>query len=89
MARWLRDAQQAGKAPRTANEYLETACAFLNWCVRSGYLEQNPLAWVGKAALTERRWARAGRARTLARTQLPVERTRACGSVAQALISDN
>lgn len=58
VTRWLRDAQQAGKSPRTANEYLETACAFLNWCVRSGYLEQNPLARVGKAALTERRRVR-------------------------------
>lgn len=58
MARWLRDAQKAGKSPRTANEYLETACAFLNWCVRSGYLEHNPLARVGKAALTERRRVR-------------------------------
>jgi integrase len=58
MARWLRDAQKAGKAPRTVNEYLETACAFLNWCVRSNYLEQNPLARLGKAALTERRRVR-------------------------------
>ncbi len=43
MARWLRDAQRAGRSPRTANEYLETASAFLNWCVRSVYLERNPL----------------------------------------------
>ena len=58
MTRWLCDAQKAGKSPRTANEYLETACAFLNWCVRSGYLERNPLERVGKAALTERRRSR-------------------------------
>jgi integrase len=58
MTRWLRDAQKAGKSPRTANEYLETAGAFLNWCVRSGYLEHNPLGRIGKADLTERRRVR-------------------------------
>jgi hypothetical protein len=55
---WLRDFQARGRAPRTANLYLETAGAFLNWCVRAQYLEANPLARIGKADTTLKRRVR-------------------------------
>lgn len=52
---WL--AKQAGLAPRTLNQYTQSARAFLNWCCaqQPPWLPANPLLKVGRADETEKR----------------------------------
>ena len=45
---WRTAEKAAGLAPRTLNQYLETARAWLNWLVRHNKIADNPLAVVGK-----------------------------------------
>lgn len=47
--RWLKLLTDRGTAARTRNTYLSSLKAFLNWCVTSGRLAQNPLQTVRNA----------------------------------------
>ncbi len=55
MASWLQAARRKDKSPRTLNQYLETARAFVNWCVKRHYLEGNPLTRIDKAETSDKR----------------------------------
>jgi len=49
IGKWLEDAENAGMAAGTRNEYLTSLVAFCNWMVREDRLPANPLAGVQKA----------------------------------------
>ena len=64
MTKWLSTAaaggrqKKKGRAPRTVNEYLDTAKTFLNWCVVQGYLDSNSLSGVSPARVLEKKRVR-------------------------------
>jgi len=60
LARWLAKAKRDGLSDRTVNHYLDTANAFLNWCVTTRRLERNPIAHLARAELVEPTFERRG-----------------------------
>ena len=60
LARWLAKAKRDGLSDRTVNHYLDTANAFLNWCVTTRRLERNPIAHLARAELIEPTFERRG-----------------------------
>ncbi|MCO6438532.1 MAG: site-specific integrase [Phycisphaerae bacterium] len=60
LARWLAKAKRDGLSDRTVNHYLDTANAFLNWCVTTRRLESNPIEHLARAELVEPTFERRG-----------------------------
>ena len=58
MIRFLSKFKAEGAAPKTQNEYLNAAKAFLNWCVRQSRLAGNPLANVAPTDQTLKTYRR-------------------------------
>ena len=52
MTRFLGKLKKQDAAPKTINEYLNAARAFLSWCVTQGRLEANPLENIARADQT-------------------------------------
>jgi integrase len=46
---FLAQLQRRGRSPRTLNGYRDHLSTFLEWCVRQGWMEANPVARVAKA----------------------------------------
>ena len=51
---WLGTLATAGRSPCTVNAYRDAWVTFLAWCVRQGWLTENPLASVAKSRVTVR-----------------------------------
>jgi integrase len=59
--RWLSAPAQSGRAPRTLNQYLATASAFMEWCISPGkYLIDNPLKGIPRCDESDKRRVRRG-----------------------------
>jgi integrase len=67
--RFLGRLAEAGRAPRTQNRYFETLRAFLNFCVRQGWLSESPLKDARPVKVGEKGRRRLRRAYTLAELQ--------------------
>ena len=54
LSKWLGSQDDGGMAPRTQNQYIETASAFMNWLIRHRRAEVNPLQGIAKADASEK-----------------------------------
>ncbi len=55
LTHWLKKRQKTGAAPRTLNQYVQTAAGLLNWAIQQKRAEINPLLHIARANEADRR----------------------------------